>query len=121
MKLLAGMYAPTAGHIEVDGLGLSHMDPVEWRERLAGAFQDFARFEFVVRHTVGVGDLPRIDDEPAVAGAVESAGASDVVDRLGEDLGTQLAGRGRPQRRPMTEAGPGPRLGARPPVAGDPR
>ena len=36
----------------------------EWRARLAGAFQDFFRFEFVARHTVGLGDVPRLDDEP---------------------------------------------------------
>ena len=42
----------------------------EWRARLAGAFQDFFRFEFRARHSVGVGDLPRIDDETAVATAV---------------------------------------------------
>ena len=39
----------------------------EWRARLAGAFQDFFRFELRARHTVGLGDVPRLDDEPAVA------------------------------------------------------
>ena len=90
VKLLAGMYTPTAGRIEVDGADLAGIDPQEWRERMAGAFQDFARFEFVAQQTVGVGDLPRIDDGPAVAGAVERAGASDVVGRLDDGLGTQL-------------------------------
>ena len=36
------------------------------RERLAGAFQDFFKFEFLATNTVGLGDLPRIDDRPAV-------------------------------------------------------
>ena len=56
--------------------------PLDWRARLAGAFQDFFRFEFRARHTVGVGDLPRLDDEPAVVTAVGRAGADDVIVRL---------------------------------------
>jgi ATP-binding cassette subfamily B protein len=66
-----------------------------WRERLAGAFQDFFRFELRTRHSVGVGDVPRLDDEPAVVSAVDRAGASDVVAALAEGLDTQL-GRGWP-------------------------
>src|SRR5205823_10160654 len=62
----------------------------EWRARLAGAFQDFFRFEFRARHTVGIGDVPRMDDEPAVMAAVERAGAGDVVARLESRLDTQL-------------------------------
>jgi ATP-binding cassette subfamily B protein len=62
----------------------------EWRTRLAGAFQDFFRFEFRARHTVGVGDLPRLDDEVAVVAAVGRAGADDVVARLTAGLETQL-------------------------------
>jgi ATP-binding cassette subfamily B protein len=62
----------------------------EWRTRLAGAFQDFFRFEFRARHTVGVGDVPRLDDEPAVKTAVGRAGADDVVHGLVKGLETQL-------------------------------
>ena len=62
----------------------------EWRTRLAGAFQDFFRFEFKARHTVGLGDVPRLDDEPAVQTAVGRAGADDVVGRLTAGLETQL-------------------------------
>jgi len=57
---------------------------------MAGAFQDFFRFEFQARHTVGLGDVPRLDDEPAVVAAVERAGAGDVVARLASGLDTQL-------------------------------
>jgi ATP-binding cassette subfamily B protein len=57
---------------------------------IAGAFQDFYRFEFRARHTVGVGDLPHLDDVPAVSAAVEHAGAGDVVTQLAAGLDTQL-------------------------------
>jgi ATP-binding cassette subfamily B protein len=90
VKLLAKLYEPTSGVIHVDGQPLARMHADEWRARLAGAFQDFFRFEFRVRHSVGLGDVPRIDDEPAVRTAVERAGAGDVVSRLGAGLDTQL-------------------------------
>src|SRR5207302_919452 len=49
VKLLSRFYDPTAGTITVDGADLSRMSAVEWRARLAGAFQDFFRFEFQAR------------------------------------------------------------------------
>ncbi|HZN77200.1 MAG TPA: ABC transporter ATP-binding protein [Micromonosporaceae bacterium] len=90
VKLLAKLYEPTAGRILVDDADLARMPPDEWRDRLAGAFQDFFRFELRTHQSVGLGDVPRIDDEPAVRTAVHRAGATDVVDRLANGLSTQL-------------------------------
>jgi ATP-binding cassette subfamily B protein len=90
VKLLAKMYEPTSGRILVDGIDLARIPAADWRLRLAGAFQDFFRFEFRARHNIGVGDLPRLDDEAAVAAAVSRAGADDVIVRLAAGLDTQL-------------------------------
>ena len=51
VKLLAKMYEPTSGAILVDDTPLARMPADEWRARLAGAFQDFFRFEFRARQT----------------------------------------------------------------------
>jgi ATP-binding cassette subfamily B protein len=90
VKLLAKMYEPSSGAILVDDVPLARMPADAWRSRLAGAFQDFFRFEFRARHTVGLGDVPHLDDEPAVVAAVGRAGADDVVARLTSGLDTQL-------------------------------
>jgi ATP-binding cassette subfamily B protein len=90
VKLLAKMYEPTSGAILVDDTPLARVPAAEWRARLAGAFQDFFRFEFRAGHTVGLGDVARLDDEPAVIAAVDRAGAGDVVARLASGLNTQL-------------------------------
>jgi ATP-binding cassette subfamily B protein len=90
VKLLAKMYEPTSGRILVDQAPLAGLPAESWRTRLAGAFQDFFRFELRARQTVGLGDVPRIEDEPAVQNAVERAGAADVVARLASGLDTQL-------------------------------
>jgi len=90
VKLLARMYEPTSGSILVDDQPLARMPADLWRDRMAGAFQDFFRFEFRARHTVGLGDVPRRDDERAVGTAIDRAGASDVISRLASGLDTQL-------------------------------
>ena len=90
VKLLAKMYEPSSGSIFLDDTPLARVPAAEWRARLAGAFQDFFRFEFRAGHTVGLGDVPRIDNEPAVSAAVDRAGAADVVARLPSGLDTQL-------------------------------
>ena len=90
VKLLADMYTPTSGRITVDGIDLARMAPDEWRTHLAGAFQDFYRFELFAQASVGVGDHPNIEERPAVERAVGRAGAGDVIDGLAADLDTQL-------------------------------
>ncbi len=95
VKLLSKLYEPTAGRILVDGAELGRMPADGWRARLAGAYQDFFRFELRAGQTVGLGDVPRIDDVPAISGAIGRAGADDVVEHLVAGLDTQL-GKGWP-------------------------
>ena len=89
-KLLAGLYRPTSGAITVDGIPLEDLDLEAWRAAIAAGFQDFVRFEFLVRETVGVGDLLRVDEPAAVAAALERSGSTAVVEGLREGLETQL-------------------------------
>jgi ATP-binding cassette subfamily B protein len=90
VKLLCRFYEPTEGSILIDGEDLRRIPLAEWRSRITSGFQDFARFEFVARRTVGVGDLPALDDQPAVEAALDRAHAGDIVGRLSEGLSTQL-------------------------------
>ena len=90
VKLLCRFYEPTSGRILVDGQDLSRLPVAEWRERIATGFQDFARFEFLARRTVGVGDLPNLDETPVVVAALDRARAGDIVGRLRDGLDTQL-------------------------------
>ncbi|HEY1488286.1 MAG TPA: ABC transporter ATP-binding protein [Micromonosporaceae bacterium] len=90
VKLLSKFYAPSAGRILIDDVDLDRIPADGWRDRLTGAYQDFYRFELQAQGAVGVGDLPLADDELAVVGAVERAGADDVVEALPRGLRTQL-------------------------------
>lgn len=90
VKLLARMYLPTEGQIKIDGKDLSKINPLSWRERLAGAFQDFFRFELPAKTTVGIGDESNMNNGSAVTNAVDRAGATDVVEQLKNGIETQL-------------------------------
>jgi len=90
VKLLCRFYEPDDGAILVDGVDLRRLPVEGWRARLSAAFQDFGRFEFLARETVGVGRLNRIDDAHAVREALARGGADDVVATLPHGLETQL-------------------------------
>jgi ATP-binding cassette subfamily B protein len=90
VKLLSKFYEPTSGRILVDGAELARMPADEWRRHLAGAYQDFFRFELRAQHTVGLGDVPRLDEKAAVTAAVGRAGADDVMQKLPAGFDTQL-------------------------------
>jgi ATP-binding cassette subfamily B protein len=97
VKLLCGLHAPTAGRILVDGEDLAELGPQAWRERVSATFQDFVRFQLLLRESVGVGDLPRIGDAAAVQDALGRAGADARIGletRVGDRFtgGRQLSG-----------------------------
>ncbi|MGH2540242.1 MAG: ABC transporter ATP-binding protein, partial [Actinomycetota bacterium] len=89
-KLLAGFYEPTQGRITVDGVDLRDLDLDSWRQRISACFQDFVQFQYLARESVGLGDLPRIEDEPSVRTALGHASAGDVVEHLPDGLGTLI-------------------------------
>jgi ATP-binding cassette subfamily B protein len=90
VKLLLRFYDPTAGRITVEGTDVRRFGAAEWRSRVSASFQDFARLQLVARRAVGVGLLAHLDDEPAVAGALDRGGGADVPGGLPQGLDTQL-------------------------------
>jgi ATP-binding cassette, subfamily B, bacterial len=105
VKLLLRFYEPTRGRITVDGVDLASLDVRAWRAATSAAFQDFARFQFLARHSIGLSALPttgepasgpEFEPEPdivadrAIAEAVERAAARDLYGVLPDGLGTML-------------------------------
>jgi ATP-binding cassette, subfamily B, bacterial len=90
VKLLAGLYRPSAGRILVDGADLNRFDVTAWRRRLSGAFQDYVQPEFTAAEAVGIGDLDHLNDRRRLRTAVEDGAAGAVIDQLPEGLDTQL-------------------------------
>jgi ATP-binding cassette subfamily B protein len=90
VDLLLGLHDLDSGRIEIDGMPLTALDLVAWRERCAGAFQDHVALEVTAQEAIGLGDLPRVDDPSATGQALEDAAATDVLTALPDGLATQL-------------------------------
>jgi ATP-binding cassette, subfamily B, bacterial len=91
VKLLCRFYEPTSGSITVDGVDLRRFDVAEWRRRLSGGFQDFARVELTLQESVGIGDILSVDD-PVAAGAALGRVGADLPVGLDQQLGQQWLG-----------------------------
>ena len=91
VKLLCRFYEPTSGSLSVDGVDLRRFDVAEWRRRLSGGFQDFARVELTLQESVGIGDIASVDD-PVAVGAALGRVAADLPVGLDQQLGQQWLG-----------------------------
>jgi ATP-binding cassette subfamily B protein len=88
--LLTGMLRPTEGQVLVDGVDMREFDHDQWRARMSGAFQDYAKLEFSAQESIGVGDLADVSSDSAVNEALWEASATDLLQALPQGLDTQL-------------------------------
>ncbi|WP_307782059.1 ABC transporter ATP-binding protein [Streptomyces sp. MBT65] len=93
VKLLAGLYQPTSGRILWDHVDSAKASREQLASRIAMVAQDFTRWVFTARVNVTIGrpELPMGSDR--LQGAIEHAGAQDVIAKLPRGLDT-LLGRG---------------------------
>lgn len=89
-RLLLGLYRPTGGSIQIDGLDLREIEPSEWRKSVAAVFQDYFRFELTAKHNIGFGDLVRLDDLSAIKSAAVKSDAARIVESMPNGYDTML-------------------------------
>ena len=82
VKLLARLYDPDEGVILLDGVDLRDYDVPSLHRTIGVIFQDFIRYDMVVRENIGVGEIGAVEDAPRVEGAAARSLAADVVARL---------------------------------------
>jgi ATP-binding cassette, subfamily B, bacterial len=88
VKLLLGLYQPTAGRITIGGVDLREIAPGDLRRHVSCIFQDFARYDLTLGENVAVGRLGAAPAEVAAAG--EAAGLADVLSGLPRGYDTLL-------------------------------
>ncbi len=82
-KLLVRLYDPTEGRILLDGVDLREYDIESLRANAGVIFQDFVRYDFLLRENIAVGDIAHAEDEPAIREAAEQSLADSVAERVG--------------------------------------
>jgi ATP-binding cassette, subfamily B, bacterial len=90
VKMLSGLYRPSAGRILVDGTDLAQFAPEDWRARITAAFQDPVHIEMSLKDTVGLGWLEHRDDPERILEALRTAGGDKLLASLPEGLETRL-------------------------------
>jgi len=90
IKLLTGLYTPSAGRILVDGRDLRDWDKEQLRARIGVIFQDFARYQIAVGENIGVGDVRYFNDRERWRIAADKGMADEFIDNLPAGYDTQL-------------------------------
>jgi len=81
-KLLARLYDPSEGRILLDGRDLGEYDIESLRRNVGVIFQDFVRYDFPIRENIAVGDIGRLEDQPALEVAASRSLADSVIGRF---------------------------------------
>jgi ATP-binding cassette subfamily B protein len=90
IKLLCRLYDPTAGRILLDGIDIREFDPDELRAQVGAMFQDYVTYQATAKENIGLGSLPELEDDRAVAIAAQRGGAEELVQGLPHDWETML-------------------------------
>jgi len=93
VKLLLRFYEPTSGRILLDGVDISTFDKKGYQQLFGVIFQDFLKYEFLLKENIAIGDVSKIDDLPAIAEAAERSLADEVVAELDRGYDQQLGKR----------------------------
>lgn len=90
VKMLSGLYRPSAGRVLVDGTDLAQFAPEDWRARITVAFQEPVHIEMSLKDTIGLGWLEHRDDSERILEALRTAGGDKLLASLPEGLETRL-------------------------------
>jgi ATP-binding cassette, subfamily B, bacterial len=82
VKLLARLYDPTEGRILLDGVDLRDYDLEDLRRNVGVIFQDFVRYDFLLRENIAVGNIERLTQDPQIESAAQRSLADTVAARL---------------------------------------
>src|SRR5216683_870828 len=82
VKLLARLYDPDEGRILLDGVDLREYDLGSLRKNIGVIFQDFVRYDFILRENIGVSQVEALDDDARVREAARRSLADSVAGRV---------------------------------------
>jgi ATP-binding cassette subfamily B protein len=89
-KVLAGLYRPTVGKVDWDGIDIASVDQTEFSRKVAVIFQDFLRYHLSASDNIGLGRYDAAGDRASIVAAAEQAGADGFIDKLSEGYDTLL-------------------------------
>jgi ATP-binding cassette, subfamily B, bacterial len=79
IKLLCGLYLPSAGQILINGIPSESIDLDQWRHKIAPLFQDFNSYSFSLQRNIAMGASV---DEPVLSRVSLSSGVNEFAEKL---------------------------------------
>jgi ATP-binding cassette, subfamily B, bacterial len=92
VKLLARLYDPTAGQILLDDRDLREYNVEELRREIGVIFQDYMRYDMLIRENIGFGNIDSLNDQPRVETAARKSLAKSLISRFPDGY-EQMVGR----------------------------
>ncbi|HEV2887452.1 MAG TPA: ABC transporter ATP-binding protein [Jatrophihabitans sp.] len=90
VKLIAGLYEPTAGTVSLNGIDIRTLDRATLRAQLSVVFQDFIVYHFSAYENVGFGRLDHLEDQQRIRVAARQSGLDQVIEQLPDGYDTVL-------------------------------
>jgi len=90
IKLLARLHDATTGTIHLDDVDLVDLDAAAWRTTLSAGFQDFVKWQLLMREAVGISDVSSLTDDDKLHHALSMANAAELPADMPDGLDTQL-------------------------------
>ena len=90
VKILLGLFRPTAGELHYGGLEAERVNRHQLRDQSAAVFQDYTRFAFPLGENIGFGRCERMGEPGEIERAAHQGGADAVAGRLPEGYDTLL-------------------------------
>ncbi|HXG97958.1 MAG TPA: ABC transporter ATP-binding protein [Gemmatimonadales bacterium] len=93
VKLLSRLYDPDEGRILLDGADLRDYDLDSLRHNIGIIFQDFVRYDFLLRENIGVSQVEAMNDEDRIREAAKRSLADSVAKRVPQGFDQMLGKR----------------------------
>lgn len=86
VKLLLGICVPTEGQMYFKGKHYSKWSRDEIVKNIGVTFQDFVKFELMIRENIAFGDITKVDEDDVLKDAAQKGGADKLVARFDDGL-----------------------------------
>ncbi|HLZ44830.1 MAG TPA: ABC transporter ATP-binding protein [Gemmatimonadales bacterium] len=93
VKLLARLYDPDEGRVLLDGMDLRDYDLDSLRTNIGIIFQDFVRYDFLLRENIGISQVEAMSDDARIRDAAQRSLADSVVKRVPQGYDQMLGKR----------------------------
>ena len=90
VKLISGLYTPSSGVIEYDGMSGKFLDDTFYKENISVLFQDYVKYELSLRENIGLSDTNSMRMDHEIIQLLEKLGLDFLKVNGSYDLDLQL-------------------------------